>query len=307
MPKTFLNPTAFVLFLFISLMMSVPLEAQRKKKKNGQKTRVLLVDGQSVNHKHWNEWTPVLLKQLADSELFEFDVATSPMKGESLDKFNPKFKNYDVVVTIYDGDTWSMRTKRNLENFIERGGGMVVIHAANNAFPEWDDYNLMIGLAGWGNRNESAGPYVYIDNDGQTKWDLAPGAAGHHGPRHEYIVESRMPEHPIMEGMPDKWLHTEDELYDQLRGPATNMEILATAYADEKYKGTQRHEPILMTITYGEGRVFHTVLGHHKLALSCVGFMTTFIRGCQWAANRKVTYEIPEDFPSEKSSSSRAY
>ena len=307
MPKTFLNLSVFVIFLFIMMSVFLPVEAQKKNKKNTQKIKVLLVDGQSINHKHWKEWTPVLLKQLDDAGLFEIDVATSPMKGESLDKFNPRFKNYDVVVTIYDGDTWSMRTKRNLENFLESGGGMVVIHAADNAFPDWNDYNLMIGLGGWGNRNESAGPYVYIDNNGQIKRELTPGAAGHHGPRHEYVVESRLPEHPIMKGLPARWLHTEDELYDQLRGPATNMEILATAYSDEKYDGTKRHEPILMTIRYGDGRIFHTVLGHDKVALSCTGFMTTFVRGCEWAAKTKVTYALPEDFPDEKSSKTRTY
>jgi type 1 glutamine amidotransferase len=229
------------------------------------------------------------------------------MKGESLDKFNPKFKNYNVIVTTYDGDTWSMRVKRNLENYIEKGGGLVVIHAADNAFPDWEDYNLMIGLGGWGNRDEKAGPHVYIDDQGKIVRDTTPGIAGHHGPRHEYVVETQMAEHPIMKDIPIKWLHTEDELYDMLRGPAVNMEILATSYSSEKYEGTQHHEPILMTISYGDGRVFHTIMGHNKIALSCVGFMTTFIRGCEWSAKKTVTFEVPKDFPKEKNTSMRTY
>jgi type 1 glutamine amidotransferase len=229
------------------------------------------------------------------------------MKGESLDKFNPKFKNYDVIVSTYDGDTWSQRTKRNLENYIIKGGGLVVIHAADNAFPDWEAYNIMIGLGGWGNRTETMGPLVYMDNSGKINRDMSPGSAGHHGPRHEFVVQSRFPDHPIMKDIPSSWLHVEDELYDQLRGPATNMEILATAYSDEKYEGTNRHEPVLMTVSYEKGKIFHTTLGHSKEALSCVGFMTTFIRGCQWAAGKKVTFEIPEDFPSQNSTSTRTY
>lgn len=287
--------------------MTSPVDAKKKKKKNGYKIKVLVVDGQSKFHEHWKEWTPVLLKQLDESKLFQVDVATSPMKGESLDKFNPKFKNYDVVVTTYDGDTWSMRTKRNLENYIEGGGGLVVVHAADNAFPDWEGYNLMIGLGGWGDRNEKAGPYIYFDNNGDIVRDTSPGNGGHHGPRHEYVVESRMEEHPIMKDIPKKWLHAEDELYDMLRGPAVNMQILATSYSSEKYEGTQRHEPILMTITYGSGRIFHTVMGHSKLSLSCVGFMTTFIRGCQWAAKKEVTFEVPDDFPKENTTHVRTY
>ncbi len=305
--KTLFNLIPLVLIFLISVVIITPSLAKKKKKKNSSKIKVLLIDGQSKNHTHWKEWTPILLKQLDESGLFQIDVATSPMKGESLDKFNPKFKKYDVVASTYDGDIWSMRMQRNLEKYIDSGGGFVVIHAADNAFANWEGYNKMIGIGGWGDRTEAAGPYVYIDNKGDIIRDTTPGKGGHHGPKHEYAVETKAADHPIMKDIPSKWLHAEDELYDMLRGPALNLEILATAFSSEKYEGTQRHEPILMTINFGKGRVFHTVMGHHKTALSCVGFMTTFIRGCEWAAKEKVSFEIPDDFPDEKTSSSRTY
>jgi type 1 glutamine amidotransferase len=302
-----LIPIACILLLFtITLTNSIPAVAKKKKKK-GDKINVLLIDGQSKNHKHWKEWTPVLLMHLQESNLFQLDIATSPMKGESLDKFNPRFKKYDVIVTTYDGDIWHGRTQRNLENYIEGGGGMVVVHGADNAFPNWEAYNRMIGLGGWGERDEQAGPYVYIDQDGQIIRDTAPGPAGHHGPRHEFEVVNRAVQHPVMKDIPDTWLHCEDELYDMLRGPALDMEILATAYSSKEFEGTGRHEPVLMTITYGEGRIFHTTLGHSRQALSCVGFLTTFVRGCEWAAQCDVTFEIPDDFPTEKNTSLRTY
>lgn len=307
MNKIFLNLTPFIALFLLIFSMSIPVEAKKKRKKNSSKIKVLVIDGQSKNHKHWKEWTPVVLKQLEDSGLFQLDVATSPMKGESLDKFNPKFKNYDVVVSLYDGDIWSSRAQRNFEKYMLTGGGLVVVHAADNAFPNWAAYNEMIGIGGWGDRDEAAGPYVYINEMGETVRDPSNGKGGHHGPKHEYTVETRSTEHPIMKGLPTKWLHTEDELYDMLRGPANNMEILATTYSSEKYDGTKRHEPILMTIEYGEGHVFHTVMGHDIQAISCVGFMTTFVRGCQWAANKQVTFDPPDDFPKENSSSKRTY
>lgn len=307
MLKSLFKLIPFLVIFLLSISITVPSEAKRKKKKDAALIKVLLIDGQSKNHKHWKKYTPVLLKQLDDSGLFQIDLATSPMKGESLDKFNPKFKNYDVVVSTYDGDTWSMRTQRNLEKYIAGGGGFVVIHAANNAFPEWEAYNTLIGIGGWGNRSETAGPYIFINEKDEITRDLSTGKAGHHGPKHEYVVKNRVPEHPIMKDIPANWLHTEDELYDMLRGPAANMEILATAYSSEKYDGTLRHEPALMTIKYEDGRIFHTIMGHHTLALSCVGFMTTFIRGCEWAAKGKVSFEIPDDFPSENTISPRAY
>ena len=295
----------FISFLLI-VSSALPLEA-KKKKKNARKIQVLLIDGQSKNHTHWKEMTPVLLKQLYDSRIFDVDVATSPMKGESLDKFNPKFRNYDVVVSIYNGDSWSGRVQRSLEKYVRAGGGFVVIHAANNAFPTWTIYNEMIGVGGWGNRNESAGPYVFLDDDGNPKIDVAPGNAGHYGPMHEYLVDTQVPDHPIMQGIPSSWLHIQDELYSKLRGPAKNIQIIASAYSSEKYEGSQRHEPVLMTIQFDKGRIFHSTMGHDRQAISCVGFMTTFVRGCEWAAGRAVSFEVPEDFPTIETTRSRTY
>jgi type 1 glutamine amidotransferase len=76
------------------------------------------------------------------------------------------------------------------------------------------------------------------------------------------------------------------------------MKVLTTAYADPAKKGTGEHEPILFTMRYGKGRIFHTVLGHNIEQLRCVGFIVTFLRGTEWAATGRVTQvEVPADFP----------
>ena len=94
-------------------------------------------------------------------------------------------------------------------------------------------------------------------------------------------------------------MHAEDELYDSLRGPVEKMTVLATAYSDPATGGTGEHEPVLMTIGYGNGRVFHTTLGHDEIAMGCAGFLTTLQRGTEWAASGKVTQGVPSDFPTE--------
>ena len=115
-----------------------------------------------------------------------------------------------------------------------------------------------------------------------------------------------------MQGLPTEWLHPRDELYSNLRGPAKNVTVLATGHADKSRAPNGVDEPVLMTISYGKGRVFHTTLGHVGrnsvppfLPLDCVGFIVTLQRGTEWAATGKVTQAVPADFPTAEKISTR--
>ena len=118
-----------------------------------------------------------------------------------------------------------------------------------------------------------------------------------HGPQHPFQLIVREPDHPITKGLPERFMHSKDELYIKLRGPAKNFTVLATAYADPAKKGTGYHEPVLMTIAYGNGRVFHTTMGHGGGQCRSVAFIATYQRGAEWAATGKVTQKAPGDFP----------
>jgi type 1 glutamine amidotransferase len=161
----------------------------------------------------------------------------------------------------------------------------------------------MIGLGGWNDRNEKSGPYLRL-REGAWKPDTSPGRGGSHGKQHEFLMTTRAPEHPIMKGLPLKWMHAKDELYDRLRGPAKDLIILASAYSAKEQAGSGEDEPLLIARAYGKGRVFHTALGHNNgpdlTAQKCVGFIATFQRGAEWAASGKVTQKVPADFPDEK-------
>jgi HEAT repeat protein len=261
--------------------------------------KTLIITGQ--NNHNWKVSSASLERILDDSGLFEADIVTSPPRDGNMTDFSVDFALYRLVVLDYNGDDWSGPMKKAFVDFVQSGGGVVVYHAADNAFPEWPEYNRIIGLGFGGNRDEKSGPYVFW-NRGKVVQDSSPGIGGHHGDQHAFEVVIRDTSHPVTEGLPGKWMHAPDELYSLLRGPGENTHILATAYSDPATRGSGRHEPVLFTVTYGKGRIFHTVLGHAMgdsppPSIRCVGFIVTFLRGAEWAATGKVTQKIPGDFP----------
>ncbi len=269
--------------------------------------RVMLLDGQQSQYHPWEPTSPVLKKMLEETGLFQVDEVTSPPVGGDFSNFKPEFGKYQVILLNYDtgDDQWPADLKASFEQYVRNGGGLVVYHGADNAFPGWREFNLMIGIGGWRNRDEKSGPLWYF-KDGKLVSDKSPGKAGSHGARLPYQIVARDANHPIMRGLPKAWMHAPDELYATLRGPGENMTVLATAYSDPANAGTGRDEPILMALSYGKGRVFHTVLGHDLSAMSCVGFITTLQRGAEWAATGKVTQKVPAGFPTAGTVSLRA-
>lgn len=263
------------------------------------KIKILIVDGQN-NHK-WEITTPVLKHALESSGAFTVDVSTSPPKAaapEAWDGFKPDFSAYQAVVSNYNGEPWPQPVRDAFTKFVAAGGGFVSVHAANNSFPEWKEYNDMIGVGGWGGRNEKSGPWLYV-KDGKLFRDTSAGNGGAHGPQHEFIVEIQNSNHPITRGLPKRWLHCKDELYSKLRGPAENVEILSSAKSDL----TAVQEPNNMVLKYQRGRVFHTTLGHADYSMLDRGFFTLIQRGAEWAATGDVrqTAAVPADFPTETS------
>ncbi len=266
-----------------------------------EQIKVLILDGPQGAHKY-QETTPVMKEILEKLPIFKVAHSRSSKEACADGTYKPDFQSYDVIVMNegYGAPEWPETTKKAFEKYMAEGGGMVTYHAANNCWPNWVEYNKMTGVGGWGGRNEKSGPYLYINDKGEVVRDESKGRGGSHGPQHEFDVVVRKKEHPVMKGLPETFKHGPDELYDKLRGPAENIEILASAYSSKEKKGTGRHEPVLMAISYGKGRIFHTVIGHHVKQMKEGSFVTTFQRGTEWAATGKVTIPVPKDFPNQK-------
>ena len=260
-----------------------------------KKIRTLIIAGQDGSH--WSEGAAECMRlMLENSGLFSVDVLITPGWGEDMSGFHPKFNKYGLVIINYGGVEWADAVKRDFEGYVQKGGGVVFIHSSIIPMENWPEYNRMAGLGAWNGRDENWGPYLYLQ-DGKYVYDYSPGWAGHHGLQHHTIIDHPSPEHPIVKGLPRSWHHFKDEIYTRLRGPAENIEVIATT------RDSGRDEPMMWTVTYGKGRIFTDVLGHcgsdpnMTYAMTCTGYQVTLLRGCEWAATGKVTQAVPYDFP----------
>lgn len=262
--------------------------------------KALIIDGQ--NNHDWRRSTPIL-RRILNHAGFSVEVATTPSMGASLEKwesFRPAFDRYHVVVSNYSGDDWPTAKADALEEWVAKGGGYVVVHAGGTSHPNRISYNRLVGLA-W--RSADQGDWISVDADGNVvRIASGQGLATGHGPCFAYPINHHQMDHPILRGLPPIWLHTKDELWHAMRGPAENLTVLASAFSPR----TGRREPVMWTVAYGKGRSFVTALGHvwrggDTSAVDCIGFRDTLARGCQWAATGDVDLPVPENFPAEGS------
>ena len=288
-------------FVVFSLLLAYTVSARKP-------IKTLLITGQ--NNHNWQVSHVVLKQILENSGRFDVDFVISPEQGKDMSGFVLDFSPYQLVVLDYNGDSWPEETNRRFLEYVQNGGGVVIYHAADNAFSKWPEFNRICALGGWEGRNENSGPYVYW-KDGKLVKDSSAGPGGSHGRQHENVLNGRAKVHPVVKGLPLKWRHAKDELYDRMRGPGNIRDILYTAYSDKETNGSGREEPLVFTVDYGNARIFHTMLGHagatteDNIAMQCTGFQVLLLRGAEWAATGKVTQKVPKDFPTETTCSYR--
>lgn len=224
--------------------------------------KCLLLSG--ANNHDWKRSSPFIKRLLEDSGKFSVTITENP--SAALEDANA-LADFDLIFSDYNGPEWSDLAKRNFESAIASGTGLVVMHAADNAFRGWIEYEKMVGLL----------------------WREGTG----HGQFQEIEVKIVDPEHPITCGLVD--FRTWDELYHRLvHMHGVPYRVLATAWSNPEKGGTGRDEPVMVVTNYGEGRVYHHVLGHvweggDMQALENEGFQKALVRGCEWAATGDVT------------------
>ena len=236
--------------------------------------QVLIITG---DHGHdWKATTPYL-KDLLTRAGMKADVTETPSKdltAANLAKYDVLLLNYRDTKKGTEESRWSDANKKAFADAVRGGKGLVVYHHASSAF---------VGDGAWEKEFEK------IIAGGWRK-------QGNHGKRHVFTVTTRKADHPIMKGMPAEFKHANDELY-QNSVMFPDSEVLATAFSDKRLdpKNTDKHEPIIWTAKYGQGRVVENVLGHDVPAMEqSPGFGVLLVRCVEWAATGAVRTPVPE-------------
>jgi hypothetical protein len=270
--------------------------------------KVLIVDGMS-NHA-WEQTTRIARAVYALGGFFSVDVSTAPRTAtaSAWEAWKPEFRRYEVVMMNYNsGDAsgslnWPADKRALLEDFVKGGGGLYVLHAANNSFPDWPEYNKMIAT-GW--RKSAFGSAIRVEND--LKLTLIPPGTGPgtgHGNRADAPIRIRQ-RHPINKGYPDAYLASTLEIYQYARGPAADCEVLSYAYDGPASGDSKLNWPIEILVDYGKGQVYNATPGHVWAgetlpnAVRDVSFQTTLLRATEWLARREILYPVPAVFNTE--------
>lgn len=275
------------------------------------KIRVLIVDGFS-NH-DWQQTTLLLRGILEAAGEFTVDVSTAPQETGSTawQAWRPRFADYDVVIqTCNDNGAnglllglkqkpqWPAAVKQDFADYVRKGGGVYIYHAAENAFVGWKEYEEMVGLS-W--READYGTAIRVSDDGKiVRIPAGVGRGTGHGQRSDVLVK-RLGDDPIHTGMPGAWLSPDMEVYYYARGPAKRLHVLAYARDSDPKLGWLW--PVEWTTTFGKGRVYISTYGHvwpgdvQPPSLRDAAVQTIIPRALEWLARRPVTFPVPADFP----------
>ncbi|MCA9320919.1 MAG: ThuA domain-containing protein, partial [Planctomycetes bacterium] len=247
----------FTLGMLVALFLSTaPHLAQDP---GASRIATLLITGE--NNHDWEFTSVEHAKTLEATGRFSVRVTQEPARVLAEEDLSV----YRLFVLDYNGKRWGEEAEQKFIAAVRAGAGVVVIHAANNAFPGWIEYETLCGHC----------------------WRKGTG----HGPFHAFDVEVCDFNHPItarsggMQQHPDELYHRLVHMHD------AGYRVLMRAYSSKEARGTERYEPMAVVLRFGEGRIFQTPLGHvwrgvesSRASIADPQFKDLIARGAQWAA-----------------------
>lgn len=166
-----------------------------------------------------------------------------------------QFASADVIVFYFWNHDWSQERLRQLDAYLDRGGGVALIHSAVIADTRPEDLAQRVGLS------------------------AQPGRTGYRHMPFELRLVDR--EHPVTQGLLPR-IDLLDEPYWPLIGNLRDVRVLAAATID----GESR--PLIWVREKGKGRIFASIPGHYTWTLNDPLFKKILLRGIAWAAGEAV-------------------
>ena len=224
------------------------------------KIKTLLITGDDVKPHPWKETAEATKEVLTASGKFDVTVVEDQEilgKKDELQKFD--LMVYMRYNTKKEKGEPTEEGKANLLDFVKGGKGFVVCHLASASFNKWEEWNRLCG----------------------RYWIM--GKSGH-GPRSVFKSKIVAKDNPIAKGVED--FEVDDELYANLFGDV-KINVIVEAFSD--WEKSKKNEPLMFTLEYGKGRVFHNAYGHDAKPIKTPAVVKLMVRGCEWAAKGKVS------------------
>src|ERR1043166_758715 len=168
-----------------------------------------------------------------------------------------QFESSQVVVFYFWNHAWSAERFAQMESFLARGGGIVLLHSASIADQDPEALAEHIGISFQPKRSK------YRHGELDLKLVAANG-------------------HPLLLGLP-RTIHFLDETYWPMIGDTNKVNVLATTEEEGK------PWPMVWTLDRGKGRIFGTVLGHYLTTYDDPWFRIMVLRAIAWAAREPVS------------------
>ncbi len=247
--------------------------------------RVLMFAGNEAHTWHnWKKTTPAIKQLLERDPRIKVDVSND------IEELSQKpLQDYQVIIQNYtnwhDGTPLSEASRTAFMNYLQKGGGLILIHFSNGAFhfslpkageSDWPEYRKIVRRV-W-------------NHDGKGEQKSGHDAFGNF----EVLITDDS--HPLTHNLQN--FPVTDELYFRQAGTEP-VEPIITA----KSKVTGKREPLAWTYHYGKGRIFQTLLGHSEKTYDTFEACEILRRATAWAAGRNI-HELKR--PPEKPASNNS-
>lgn len=188
----------------------------------------------------------------------------SVIHPHALVKLRPESaKNFDVLVMYDYAQKISSEAEADFINFLKAGKGLLILHHAIAAYPQWPEYEKILG-----------GRY-YMQPRTVVNGVVKPRSRAREGVR--IPVQIADPDHPVTRGLKD--FEILDETYFGYDVAPDSHLLLTTTH-------TNNAPSLAWSRTYAGARVVYLQLGHDHFAYEHPAFRQFVAQAIRWVARR---------------------